>query len=103
MSLHEPLACVSVSRVYNCLHRGLIGHVGLWQVGFTLGNVVGMYLAQNYEVSRHILHSDDVTSRSALLLLLQPDLSFTVYASCCRVDGDANLLSKFWETHSCCG
>ncbi|KAM7325587.1 hypothetical protein ACRRTK_015840 [Alexandromys fortis] len=26
----------------------------LFQLGFTLGNVVGMYLAQNYDVSSHI-------------------------------------------------
>lgn len=25
-----------------------------FQLGFTLGNVVGMYLAQNYDVSGHI-------------------------------------------------
>uniref|UniRef100_A0A8C0R8N2 Short transmembrane mitochondrial protein 1 n=1 Tax=Canis lupus dingo TaxID=286419 RepID=A0A8C0R8N2_CANLU len=26
----------------------------LFQLGFTFGNVVGMYLAQNYDVSDHI-------------------------------------------------
>lgn len=40
---------------YTMRHKTANESISLFQLGFTLGNVVGMYLAQNYEVSFKII------------------------------------------------
>lgn len=64
------------SLVWYQMAQNLVSSVTLpvlfFQLGFTFGNVVGMYLAQNYDVSGHIhIHPDSMSQICSDLSLLK--------------------------------